>query len=69
MNTTNDSLISSAKVAEMYDVNEKTVDRWADAGRIPRAVVSQPRFKRWSRNAVLADIERIKSGELQEATS
>lgn len=64
-----DRLIRARKVAEYYDVNEKTVDRWEKAGRIPRAVVNRKGYKRWSERAIVEDVERIKAGELAEAAS
>lgn len=64
-----DKLIPAEVVADYYGVDPKTAARWAKSGRIPGPVVQRKGFTRWSRNAVVADVERIKSEAMAEAAS
>ena len=55
-NSTEQSLMTPAEVAELFRVDPKTVTRWADAGKIS-AVRTLGGHRRYQREQVLALLE------------
>lgn len=64
-----DALIPADKVAEAYGIHKVVVFRWVKAGRIPRPVVQEPHYTRWSRNEIQADIRAMREAAKMEAAS
>ena len=53
-----DRLLWAHEVAVMFDVDPRTVARWARQGRLPPAVVTPGGHRRWSARAVAAALAR-----------
>lgn len=61
--------LSTADLAAMFHVDTRTIQRWENVGRIPRATRTLGGHRRWRRS----DIERIlkegSSGQADEDTA
>lgn len=65
---TEDVLLSPAALAEMLEVNRRTVFRMADSGKLPKPIYLGSRLPRWRRSTVLAWLEGLEtSGKVPEA--
>lgn len=70
MSETDDKLLIDAKaVARMYGCGVSTVWHWSEAKKIPAPVVARPKYTRWLKSQIVADIERMVSAERRELAS
>ena len=67
--TNGERLLSAKQVGVLYGVDEKTVFRWINMGRIPAPHIRRHKFTRWLYSVIVADISKARNSQLQEATT